>query len=93
MTHLGAPLDENSLPEVSAAVDTSGKGDIARLPALLEELVKTERSYLSRIRALKSVSNCDQRRAQVAAYTDTIGLCGSTTQFREETRVNDHPSL
>ena len=60
LTHLGAPLDETSLPEVSAAVDTSGKGDIARLPALLEELVKTERSYLSRIRALKSVSKCDQ---------------------------------
>lgn len=56
LTHLGTPINETSLPEVAAAVDTSGKGDIARLPALLEELVKTERSYLSRIRALKSVS-------------------------------------
>lgn len=56
LTHLGAPINETSIPEVAAAVDTSGKGDIARLPALLEELVKTERSYLSRIRALKSVS-------------------------------------
>lgn len=58
LTHLGSPLDEVALPEVAAAVDTGGKGDVARLPALLEELVKTERSYLSRIRALKSVSQC-----------------------------------
>jgi hypothetical protein len=44
------------MPEVSKVVDLSGTDDAARLPALVEELIKTERSYISRIMTLKTVS-------------------------------------
>jgi hypothetical protein len=57
LSHLGAPIEPSLPPEVSKVVDMSGTDDAARLPALLEELIKTERSYISRIMTLKTVSS------------------------------------
>jgi hypothetical protein len=55
LSHLGTPLEPALSPEVSRAIDLNGIGDPTRLPALVEELIKTERSYISRINALKTV--------------------------------------
>jgi hypothetical protein len=42
---------------IEAAAAPSEQDDAAKLPALVEELIKTEKSYISRIRALKLVRN------------------------------------
>lgn len=80
------------MSEVLTTVDTSGKGDVSRLPALLEELVKTEKSYLVRIRALKSVSYFAQGHVESTELMRS-GLCGPSATVCKETRINDHPGL
>jgi hypothetical protein len=45
---------------IEASAAPSEQDDAAKLPALVEELIKTEKSYISRIRALKLVRNTVQ---------------------------------
>lgn len=83
--------DENG-GESSRAWSPKKREDAARqLNSLVEELVRTERSYLMRIRALKSVSPLKVRSR--APKADLVVICRSPTLFREGQAYSDHTTV